>query len=97
MRDEYLKRFYNHFREAGLTRLEEPLESDDFVYCSMETTLDNPDFVQLWFNTALTTLVKAVKRDHEGCYYLLNITEKDGVVTLRSTRQNSMDVLEKIS
>ncbi len=81
--EKYLEQLENYFQRRGLTKLDEPEDTEDYMYCSW--LVDSLDALFL----VGVELAKAVLEAHGGKYYLLNVDVRGDVLYATSSRGNA--------
>lgn len=83
---EALQRFEEYIEDSSLTKLDKPDGSGDYIYSSLKTTFDNPDFD---ITPAMENIVRGVLASAGGCYYRLHIDDHNGVIVFTASRANA--------
>ncbi len=110
MKQTYLEKVEKAFREAGLTKLSEPVDTDIYTISSFsekdelwtEKSFDEivnctSNFDNMCFEPTISAVIQSVKEMDNREYYFVNVACFNGVIAVTSSRgTTTWDGLQKI-
>lgn len=82
--NEYKTKFEKRCLAADLIKLNEPIDTIEFVYCAFEV-IDEKDF-----EPAVQSLINCIKKEENGEFYRLDMYREGNIITMTSSRGSNL-------